>query len=226
MHLIDNRFDGINLQTARGLCRGMARNSELGLTDAFELFIAVGRTREVFSKLVDNGARTEFLRIIVNESASDLYMLSLVAHMKESFKGPLAEGEQFRAIDSRSAETNAKLLSDVQEVNGYIEGRLREHYLATDAPSVFERFQRLGLEANRVDPIWFLFAWQRLGTDAESDQQGYLRSLFARRPEDLKEFLKMMFRVDFMDDYTALKPLIDYKELSGLIALNEGTPLS
>ena len=31
-----------------------------------------------------------------------------------------------------------------------------------------------------------------------------------------------MFRVDFIDDYTALKPLIDYRELSELITLNEG----
>ena len=31
----------------------------------------------------------------------------------------------------------------------------------------------------------------------------------------------MMFRVDFVDDYSNLKPLIDYKELSKLIALHE-----
>jgi hypothetical protein len=30
-----------------------------------------------------------------------------------------------------------------------------------------------------------------------------------------------MFRVDFIDDYTVLKALIDYKELSELITLNE-----
>ena len=30
-----------------------------------------------------------------------------------------------------------------------------------------------------------------------------------------------MFRVDFIDDYTTLKPLIDYKELSELITANE-----
>jgi hypothetical protein len=32
-----------------------------------------------------------------------------------------------------------------------------------------------------------------------------------------------MFRVDFIDDYSGLKPLIDYKALSELIKLNEGT---
>ena len=30
-----------------------------------------------------------------------------------------------------------------------------------------------------------------------------------------------MFRVRFIDDYTALKPLIDYKELSEMITRNE-----
>jgi len=229
LHLIDSRFDEIGPQTARGLCRGMARNSELWPTDAFELFIAVRRTREVFSKVADDGARTEFLRVIVNESASDLYILSLVGHMEESFKADpsaLAEGEQFKAIDSRSvgaeAKTNAKLLSDVQEVKGYIKERLREHYLVPDAPSVFEQFHFLSLGVNRIDPVWFLLAWRRLGADAESDQQAYLRSLFTKRPDDLNQFLRMMFRVDFMDDYAALRPLIDYKELSELIAFHAG----
>jgi hypothetical protein len=40
---------------------------------------------------------------------------------------------------------------------------------------------------------------------------------------DLQAFLKFMFRVDFIDDYSGLKPLIDYKALSELIKLNEGT---
>ena len=31
----------------------------------------------------------------------------------------------------------------------------------------------------------------------------------------------MMFRVDFIDDYSALKLLINYKELSDLITRNE-----
>jgi hypothetical protein len=31
-----------------------------------------------------------------------------------------------------------------------------------------------------------------------------------------------MFRVKFIDDYTALKPLIDYKELSDMITRDEG----
>jgi hypothetical protein len=30
-----------------------------------------------------------------------------------------------------------------------------------------------------------------------------------------------MFRVEFIDDYTTLRPLIDYKDLSELIRLNE-----
>ena len=228
MHLIDNRFDEIEPHAARGLCRGMARNSEFWPTDAFELFIAIRRTGEAFAKIVAIGARKEFLRVIVQESASDLYTLSLIGHMVEHFNADpsaLAEGEQFKAIDSRSVdaktESNAKLLSDVQIVKGYIREQLREHYLIPDAPSVFEQFQGLSPGANRIDPVWFLFAWQCLGSDAASDEQAYLRSLLARRPEELNQLLKMMFRARFIDDYTTLKSRIDYKELSDLIALNE-----
>jgi hypothetical protein len=54
MHLIDGRFDDFKLQVDRGLCRGMARNSELWSTDAFELMIAVRRTREVLQQDVNS----------------------------------------------------------------------------------------------------------------------------------------------------------------------------
>ena len=56
--------------------------------------------------------------------------------------------------------------------------------------------------------------------DAQANQRQYLSELLERRPADLNLFLKSMFRVEFMDDYTALKPFIDYDLLSKLIERN------
>jgi len=66
-----------------------------------------------------------------------------------------------------------------------------------------------------------LLGWRRLGPDAISDQQKYLNDLFVRRTADLNWLLKSMFRIDFMDDYTVLKPLIDYGTLAKLIDQNK-----
>jgi hypothetical protein len=223
MHLIEGRLSEFKLSARCGLCRGMARNSALWPTDAFELMIAVSITRETLGDIADSPGRQELLRAIVRESTSDLYTLVLVRRSEEALKrdpSALAEGERFKALGFRS-EADASLTSDLQEVKGYVKEQLRERYLIPDAPSVFEQFAKLGSGANRIEPNLFLFNWQFLGTDAQSDARAYLRSLLARRPQDLNEFLKLMFRVDFIDDYTALKPLIDYKELSELITLNE-----
>jgi len=115
------------------------------------------------------------------------------------------------------------LLADLQEIKVYVKEQLREHYLIPDAPSVFEQygFDTQGSPVNRIEPNLFLFNWQLLGADAQSDERQYLLSLFNRRPEEINAFLKLMFRVEFIDDYSQLKPLIDYKELSELIAHNE-----
>jgi hypothetical protein len=45
--------------------------------------------------------------------------------------------------------------------------------------------------------------------------------MLREQPKEMNSFLNSMFRVSFIDDYTALKSLIDYKELSELITLNE-----
>lgn len=50
----------------------------------------------------------------------------------------------------------------------------------------------------------------------ESHRQ-YLLNLLNNRPADLNLFLRYMFRVEFLDDYTSLKPLINYDDLAGLI---------
>jgi hypothetical protein len=229
MHLIENRFEEFELQAARGLCRGMARKSALWPTDAFELMIAIRSTRDTLGKIEDSAERQEFLREIGRESTSDLYTLMLVRQLEGSLevdRSVLAEGEPFKAVgfSSPESDTNAKLMCDLQEIKGYIKDLLREHYLKLDAPSVFDQFGSFdshSIGVNRIEPNLFLFNWQLLGADAQADEREYLRNLFARRPQDVDAFLKLMFRVDFIDDYTTLKPLIDYKELSELVTQNE-----
>ena len=224
MHLIGNRFDEFEVEIARGLCRGMAGKSAIWSLDAFELMIAVQCTRETLEKLPDRVARMGFLRTIVAESASGLYSLSLLRRLEDRLKpdpSEILQQEQYKALGLPSpiAEKNVELLSDLQEIKVDLGKWLRSHYLIPDAPSVFEQFGALG--AGRIEPNAFLLAWHNLGGDAESDQMEYLRSLFVRRPEDLNSFLKLLFRVEFIDDYSALKPLIDFKELSELITLNQ-----
>ena len=154
------------------------------------------------------------------ESESDLYTLSLMSILEATIddRSGLAEGERFRALGFGSAE-KSRIRTDIEDTKGYAKVRLGEHYLVPDAPSVFEQFGKTGMGG--VAPTWLMFAWRRLGADAEKDQETYLRNLFLRRPKDIDEFLKMMFRVDFIDDYSALKLLINYKELSDLITRNE-----
>jgi KAP family P-loop domain len=205
MHLIETSFDKFEPLAARGLCRGMARNSALWPTDAFELMVAIRCTHDTLGENTDGAARLQFLRTIVQESASDLYILTLLWRMQK-----LEE------------DAHGGLLPDLQEVKATVKEQLRAHYADPNAPSVFEQFGGLGSGANRIEPNQFLFSWQLLGADARSDQRKYLQNLFRRRPKDLDEFLKLMFRVEFIDDYATLKPLIDYQELSDLITLNEG----
>jgi hypothetical protein len=95
--------------------------------------------------------------------------------------------------------------------------QLRAHYLSTNPPSVFEQYGSLSSAPSAVEPIQFLFSWQALGADAKSDAKQYLRALLAVGPKDLDAFLKLMFRVNFIDDYETLKALIDYPELAELI---------
>jgi len=222
MNLIDLEFGEFAPQIMRGLSRGMARNSSPWSTDDFRSLIAVRSTLTALVK-TDNEGRREFLRKIIDESESDLYTLSLVWTMDASIEDPsgLADAERFRVLGLSSGETGikAQIKNDLEEAKRYVKERLRKDYPPEHAPSVFEQFGKHGMGG--IAPIWLMFAWHRLGPDAEREQQEYLRSLFATRPQDIDEFLKLMFRVHFIDDYTALKPLIDYKELAKLIAQNE-----
>jgi hypothetical protein len=223
VHLVENAFDDFKLQVRRGLCRAMAQNSALWQGDAFELLIAISTTRETLKKTAESDGRQELLRAIIRESASTLYTLILLRRLEYDLNSVLAEGEQYRAVGfgPPNSDTNRKLLSDLQAIKAFATEHVRERYIRPDAPSVFEQFGSLGSGVNRIEPNIFLFNWQYLGSDAQADERKYLQNLFVKRPKDLNAFLNLMFRVEFIDDYTQLKPLIDYKELSELITMNE-----
>lgn len=201
MHLLENSSDQLSLQTLRGLCRGMARNSGGWPTDAFELLIAIRMTREALRKSVDEPLRHKLLNEIINESASDLYTLIL-----------------FRRLENEEAETGMKPLPGLRDTEKVLTQHLRRRYIIPNSPSVFQQFGNFG--PGRVDPVQFLFSWQLLGAEAHADEQEYLRDLFTRRPKDINDFLKIMFRA-FIDDYNTLKSALDYGELDRIIALNE-----
>jgi hypothetical protein len=203
MHLIENRFAEFGLRAKQGLCRGMARNSALWSLDAFELFTAVSCTHETLGMITSRTDRLKFLGNVIQESQSDLYALNL-----------------FRQLVEKEKEAQQKLTPELDEFVPILEQQLHSHYIRPDAPSVFEQYGNLGSGANRIEPNQFLFSWQRLSPSANADAREYLRELFRRRPKDLDEFLKLMFRVDFIDDYTILKPLINYQELNELISQN------
>ena len=94
---------------------------------------------------------------------------------------------------------------------------MQNRYRKGDAPSVFDEHPS---DLGRIEPIQLLMAWRRLGSDAELDQKRYLLDLFQRRPGDLNWFLHCMFRVEFLDDYKSLEPLINYDDLAQLIERN------
>jgi hypothetical protein len=229
MHLIESELASFALDVRRGLCRGMAQNSALWQSDAFELLIAIGCSRETLQAITDSDGRKRLLRSIIQESASCLYALFLIRRIEYDLNSPLKEGERFRTLGFGPGDAGlaAGILSDLQEIKGFAIEHVRARYLGLEAPSVFEEFSGFGSGVNRIEPNMFLFHWQYLGREGQADEKRYLQDLFVRRPQDLNQFLKLMFRVPFIDgvpfidDYTQLKPLIDYKELSDLITLHE-----
>lgn len=194
LHRIEGVFDGFSLEVARGLCRGFAQNSSIWSSDAFEFMISVRCTRTTLQKTPQESEKERFLVTIISESTSSLCALLLVQVLEK---------------EDRSA-----LPSSLAAVTDALKQKLREKYVREDAPSIFEEFKT---DMGRIEPIQFLLSWKRLGADAESEQQRYLLNLLDRRPADLDMFLKSMFRVEFMDDYAALKQLIDYNLLAPLV---------
>jgi hypothetical protein len=219
MHLIDIAFDDFQLNARQALCRAMAQTL-LWQADAFELLIANRRTGEIFKGIATSGERQQFVRAIVAESASTLYTLILIRRIEHDLGSVLPEGVQYRVIGFDRPDSGL-LRSDIENVKMFATLHVRQLYLKPDLPSVFEQFGGLGSGVNRIEPNMFLFNWQHLGTDAQTDERKYIQELFTRRPEDLNRFLSLMFRAPFIDDYTQLKPLIDYKALSELIIANE-----
>ena len=179
-------------------------------------------------KIADSSKRVDFLRTIIAESQSDLYTMNLIRRIEDDLKpdqSEVYEQEQIAKLNlpspslSTSAKKKLNLRSDVEKIKTDFAAQLRNHYLAPNAPSVFEQFGDLG--AGKIEPNVFLLGWRTMGGDSESEQKKYLKNLFTQRPQDLNNFLRLLFRADFIDDYSALKPIIDYKELSGLIDANE-----
>ncbi len=197
VHRIETVFDSFGLETARGLCRALAQNSSTWTADAFEFLISVRCTRATLSKMTRSSEKESFLQLVIRESSSMLCALLLVEILEK--------------------EAREVLPSDLQQIKDSLKDKLRGIYLTSAAPSIFEQF---ATDSGRIEPIQFLMAWRRLGPDAELDQQRYLLDLFDRRPTDLNWLLKFMFRVEFLDDYTSLKPLIDYDRLAELLNKN------
>ena len=194
LHRIEGVFDSFSLEVARGLCRGFAQNSSIWSSDAFEFMIAVRCTRATLLKTSDESGKERFLVTIIRESTSSLCALLLVE---------ILEKEDLKALPS-----NLAVITDA------LKQKLHEKYVGPDAPSIFEEFKT---DMGRIEPIQFLLGWKRLGEGAESEQRQYLLNLLDRRPADLNMFLKTMFRVEFLDDYTALKQVIDYNLLAPLV---------
>lgn len=195
MHLIGGKILEFEVGVARGLCLGMAENSSPWTRDAFEFDIAIRSTYQTLKRLEDSPRRKDFLRKVIEVSSSALYALHLIW------------------VVETSKDADRAIVADVQKMRSFAKDWMKSKYLAQSAPSVFDEFQT-------IDPIQVLFAWQRLGPEAQRDEREYLSLLFARDPSALDKLLKLMFRVEFIDDYTNLKPLYDYQELSKLIAHN------
>jgi hypothetical protein len=223
MHVIASNWEGFGMTEARGLCRGMARSSLPWVLDAFELGDAVDVTGATLLQIKEGEERRTFLHEVVRESASPVYRFLLLNRLEEKLNDPsgIPAGWRFRAAGFGNSRTPAssEVLSDIAEAKLMLKVQMRESYIVPNAPSIFQQLESLG--PRRIEPIVVLFEWQKLGEDAASDQQTYLIDLFERRPEDLKAFLPLMFRVEFIDDYTTLKALIDYRKLSELIDKNE-----
>lgn len=197
VHRIDSVFEDFTLANSRGVCRGMAEGSRVWSSDAFEFLAAARCIRRTLAKIKDTAGKEEFLILLIADFTSTLCALLLIEILEK--------------------EARDQMPSDLQPVHASLKDKMRAHYLVTNAPSVFEEFH---IDAGRIEPIQLLLGWRRLGTDAALDLEKYLLDLLSRRPTDLNQFLKFMFRIDFMDDYTALKRLINYDRLANLIDEN------
>jgi hypothetical protein len=222
MHVLESHWNEFGTTEASGLCRGMARSSFPWVFDAFELGTAVDVTGQTLRQMNNSGDRQKLLNAVIRESTSPIYPLLLLRRLEEQSTDPLGvvPGTRFRAVgfDAENASKTA-ITADVLEAKSTLRGQMCKWYLTQNPPSVYEQFDSLG--PNRLEPHILLLNWNALGEGAEVDQRNYLLRLFEEHPANLNRWMRLMFRVDFIDDYTALKSLIDYRHLSQLLTKNE-----
>jgi hypothetical protein len=223
IHVIESHWEEFGIVEARGLCRGMAGNSLRWVIDAFELGDAIDVTGATLLQTDNSTDRRKFLADIVNESTSPLYPFILLQRLEGKLNDPsgIPPTWRFRAVGFGRSQTvmNSEILTDITDTKVKLKERMRKSYLSPGAPSIFQQLESLG--SHRIEPIIVLFEWQKLGEDAAADEHEYLLDLFNRSPQDLNMFLPLMFRTQFIDDYSTLKALIDYCKLSELIDRNE-----
>jgi hypothetical protein len=196
MHLLEGKIRDFELPVSKGLCRGMSNRSSIWSRDAFEFQIGVRCTYQTLKRIDDRTERQQLLRQIIDDSSSALYALSVLW------------------IIQSDKDAEPAIIEDVKALHIHAMQWMKRKYLVADAPSVFDQYKD-------IDPVQILFAWMRLGADAATDQKEYLRKVLTTNSSSLSKFLNSMFRVDFIDDYNALRPLMDYEELDSLIAANE-----
>ena len=195
MHLIEGCLEAFEIPAARGLCRGMAHNASHWSRDAFEFDIGIRCSYETLVRIKDSTQRNSFLRALVDDSTSTLYTLYTIW------------------VIEKDKDVDKSVLPDVDAVKPYVRKWMRAHYLVPNPPSVYVEF-------GSIDPNQVLFAWRRLGPDAESDQKEYVRNLLANSPASLDKFLQLLFR-PMMDDYSVLKPFFDFDEIATFVKANE-----
>jgi hypothetical protein len=198
MHLIDMRLAEFPIEAACGLCRGIAQNAVLWPREAFEFDIGIRATYQTLLRIEDRSNRKALLRSIIDDSGSDLYSLYVVW------------------VIEKDKQADQSVIADVAALEPYLQEHVARKYLSDSAPSVYDLFKG-------IDPHQFLFAWSRLGDVGAANARAYIHKLLIGNVEALKHLLKLLFRVEFIDDYAALKPLFDYDLISKLIDQQQET---
>lgn len=194
VHLVCEAAAKLQLEVAEGLCLGMARNaSAFNQYDAFELADAVVCIMQTANRL---GIQAEeFLRAVVDESSSPVLIFAFL-HQAQASDAPYPiRPEHLAMVRERLAR------------------KMHVRYLET-GHSVYRDFPS-GIEPHRV-----LFDWQRLSDKSKEDQRRYLINELSTNITSLRRFISMLFRVQFIDDYSTLKALIDYDKLESIIDAN------
>jgi len=190
VHTLSANINSMAKEEAIGVCLGLSRGSREWSIDAFELEETVRDIGTTCKRLTADEIQV-FLREVIDSSTSVLFTLVAISRM-ENKDAPY--------------KLDATVMAPIK---GYLASAVREILTKPSAPSVFDMYK--GIDPNRV-----LLGWRALGPQAAQDQEQYLLNELDK-PAVLDKFLATLFRVDFIDDYEALRPLIDYRKLSALI---------